>query len=306
MHLVLGNLHDPLCLAVCDALKALNFPARILANPMVYPARFEWHLDNAQSASQLVCDDGPPITSDHIAGVFVRHTGWLDPAGWEPGDLAYMQSETQAALLAWLWSLPCPVVNRSPAAIWYRPQASVLLWRPLLRRAGLPTMETLVTNVESEARIFARRLADQGIPGAVYGPLTSDVRYLVSREEDWSGLAALQRVAPVCLAEPHGEVQSVCVVGERVVWQDDRAPDAAQWEPHLRRFAAAAGLKFVEVTLSSASAGMCVVAVEPNPRYDLFAVPAQKKIVEGIVHLLTSPADVDRNGVVSGPQGSDS
>lgn len=302
MHLLLGNLHDPLCLAVRDALEARDLPALVIANPMTYPARFEWRLDNKQSASRLVCEEGPPISNDHIAGVLVRHTGWLDPAGWEPGDLAYMQSETQAALLAWLWSLACPVVNRYPAAIWYRPQASALLWRPLLRRVGLPAMETLVTNVEYEARAFARRLADDGVPGAVYGPLTSDVRYLVSCEEDWSGLAALQRVAPVYLAEPHGDVQSVCVVGERVVWDGEPASDAVQWEPRLRSFAAAAGLEFVEVSLAPASAGMCVVAVEPHPRYDLFGGPAHKEIVEGIVHLLTSPVEVNRNRAVNAPQ----
>jgi len=84
-----------------------------------------------------------------------------------------------AALLAWLWSLPCPVINRYPSALWYRPQMPLLAWQRLLRSCGIPTMETLVTNVESEARDFRRHLARNGVAGAVYGPLTSNARYLL-------------------------------------------------------------------------------------------------------------------------------
>ena len=242
MHLLLGDPLDQCCLAVRDALLTRDCSARIVANPLVDPARFAWRLDNEQSVSQLVWGEGPPLPDDHIAGVLVRHAGWLDPEGWETDDLAYMQSEIQAALLAWLWSLPCPVVNRYPPAIWYRPRTNVLTWLPLLRRCDLPALETMITNVEQEARAFAKRQTDDGVSGSVYGPLTSDVRYLVSREEDWNGLAALQRVAPVCLSVPHGEARSVCVVGERVIWDGESVPDSVSWEPRLRRFATAVGL----------------------------------------------------------------
>ena len=139
--------------------------------------------DVDQSTSRLALDDEETVSDVDLQGVLVRTFGWIDPAGWEPKDLAYMQSETQAALLAWLWSLDCPVVNRYPPSVWYRPEIPLLFWSSVLRRCGLPTLETLVTNVEQEAEAFGRE--EKGAAGVVYGPLSSPVRYLVAGEEDW-------------------------------------------------------------------------------------------------------------------------
>lgn len=304
MHLLLGDLQDPCCLSVRAALEARNYPACIIANPLVHPSRFAWRLDNERSASQLVWDEESPVLDEHITGVLVRSTGWIDPIGWQPDDLTYMQAETQAALLAWLWSMACPVVNRYSSAIWYRFQAPLLSWQPLLRRCGLPTLETLVTNVEEEARAFGQRLAQEGVVGAVYGPLTSDARYLVTGDEDWSGLAAMQRYAPVCLTYPHGAAQLVCVVGERVVWEGEPSSEAALLEPALRRFARTAGLAFVELALAPTSNGICTIAVEPYPHFERFGDAARQQIVEGIVQLLTAEAGRNRNDPAQAFHGS--
>jgi hypothetical protein len=287
VHLILGHPQDLCCLSVRTALEARNCPTRIIANPMVHPSRLAWRLDNEQSATQLVWDDGPPVLDHEITGVLVRSMGWVDSIGWQPADLAYIQAETQAALLAWLWSLACPVINRYPSAVWYRPQFPLLCWQALLRRCGLPSLETLVTNVRQEARAFGQRLAKEGIAGAVYGPLTSDVRYLVTSEEDWTGLAAMQRRAPVCLTYPHGAAQLVCVVGERAVWEGAPSRETGIFEPALRRFAKASGLLFVELAFAPTSDGTCVVAVEPYPHLERFGEAARQQIVEGLVHLLT-------------------
>ena len=296
MHLLLGDPQDPCCLSVRAVLEARNHPTRIISNPLVHPLRFSWRLNNGQSASQLVWDDEPPVLDEHITGVLVRSTGWIDPIGWQPDDLAYMQAETQAALLAWLWSLPCPVVNRYPSAIWYRPQVPLLSWQRLLRRCGLPTLETMVTNVEQEARAFGRRIAREGVAGAVYGPLTSDVRYLVTGDEDWSGLAAMQRCAPVCLTYPHGAAQFVCVVGEQVIWEGEPSPETTLLEPALRCFATAAGLAFVELAFAPTPKGICVIAVEPHLDFVHFGDAARQQIVEGIVQLLTAEVSYSRKG----------
>jgi hypothetical protein len=290
VHLLLGHPQDPCCLSVLNLLKARNYPARIIANPMAHPSRFAWRLNNAESTSQLAWDEEQPIADDEIAGVLVRGTGWIEPAGWEPADLAYMQAETQAALLAWIWSLACPVVNRFPSALWYRPRVPLLSWQGLLRRCGLPTSEVLVTNVEDEARGFGRRLALEGVDDVVYGPLTSDARYLVGGDEDWRGLAALQQNAPVCLTYPHGAAQPVCVVGEQVVWEGKPSSEMTTLEPALQRFAVAAGLAFVELALAPTHQGICVIQVEPQANFAHFAEAARKRIVEGIVYLLTSEA----------------
>lgn len=270
------------------ALEARNHPSRLIANPLAEPSRFAWTLNSEQSASQLIWGEQPPLLGEDISSVFVRSAGWIDPTGWQPEDLAYMQAETQAALLAWLWSLPCPVVNRYPSAIWYRPKTPLLNWQPLLRRCGLPTSETLITNVESEATVFAERLAMKGVAGAVYGPLTSDLRYLVTNDEDWRGLASMQQRTPVCLTYPHAAAQFVCIVGQQAVWEGQPQSELTELEPALRCFASAAGLYFVEFALASTSQGANVIAVEAYPYFEHFGEAARHKIVEGIVQFLTT------------------
>ena len=288
VYLLLGDPQDPCCLGVQSILERRNHPTRIIPNPLAHTWRFTWRLSDTQSASQLAEDGKPPLPAEQIAGVLVRSAGWIDPQGWQADDLAYMQTETRAALLAWLWSLACPVVNRYPPAIWYQPRVPLLSWQRLLRRCGLPTSETLVTNVEQEARFFGGRLARVGVAGLVYGPLTSETRYLVSGDVDLSGLATMQRYAPVCLTPPHGAVQSACVVGEKVVWEGESPPESARLEPALRSFAAAVGLDFMELAFAPTFEGFCVVDVEPYPRIEHFGEAAQQRIVDGLVGLLTA------------------
>src|SRR3954470_21676717 len=210
MHLLLGHDGDLCCRRVRDALEGRGWATQVVANPLVDPARFSWRLDNERSLTSLAFEREPPFADDDIAGVLVRSAGWIDPAGWEPGDLPYVQAESQSALLAWLWSLHCPVVNRYTPAVWYRPRAPLLSWHRALGRSGLPIPETLVTNANGEAREFGRRLRALGMEGVVYGALTGDGRSLIASEDDWSGVTQLQRLAPVCLSAPHGEAQRVC------------------------------------------------------------------------------------------------
>ena len=299
MHLLLGSPEDPCLLGVRDVLKSRGHPTRIIANPLAHPSRLAWRLDNERSESRIAWHDESPMPDAQIKGVLVRSAGWIDPVGWRRDDLIYMQSETQAALLAWLWSLPCPVVNRYPSALWYRPQMPVLSWQRLLRRCGIPVMETLVTNVESDARGFRRHLARNGVAGAVYGPLTSNARYLLAGDEAWDGLVALQNRAPVCLAAPHGAAQFVCVVGGTVVWEGEPSPQAAVLEPALLRFAAATGLAFVELALAPTAEDICAIAVEPYPNLGHFENVARGRIVEGIADLIT--AEVAARGADAKP-----
>ena len=139
-----------------------------------------------------------------IAGVLVRDTGWLEPAGWDAADHAYMQAELRAVTLAWLAGLTCPVINRPDAALWYRAGAPLFAWRALLRGCGLPLPEVVVTSDPAEARAFRCRLARDGVAGAVYTPLTAAAGYLLADDDAWERLATLQARAPVCLTEPHG------------------------------------------------------------------------------------------------------
>jgi len=287
MHLLLGSAGDPFCSSVFAALNAGGWPARIVANPSTDRARFSWRLDTDRSVSELAWDGEEAIGADEIRGVLVCGAGWMDPAGWEPSDLAYIEAETQAAIVAWLWSLNCPVVNRYPAQLWYRLQFPLLWWRPLLLRCGLSTPEALVSNVEDEVRAFGERLVDAGAPGAVYRTLSTGAQYLVSNDRDWSGLAAMQLRAPVCLTYPHGQPKSACIVGGTVLWDGEPPAEAASLEPALRRFAEASGLTCIEIVMADVAGRLCVVAVEHHPHFEHFDAAAQQAIVANIVGSLT-------------------
>ena len=282
MHLLLGHSWDSCCAGVFARLEARGLAARIVPAPLTPPARLVWRLDAAGLASRLNWDD----QEAELAGVLVRGTGWLDPAGWDPADHAYMQAEMLAATLAWLTGLPCPVVNRPSAALWYRGRASLMTWRTLLRRCGLPVPEQLVTNDPAEARSFGHRLAALGVAGAVYTPLTGEAGYLVATDAGWQGLAALQARAPVCLSEPHGAPRPACIIGGQIVWDCDPPPEARALEPRLRRLAAEAGLDFLEVAVAPLRRGLAVVRVDAMPMLEHFAPPAQNRILDALTALL--------------------
>ena len=153
MHLILGHPQDACCAGVLARLETRGLPARLIAAPLESPARFVWRLDGDRVTTHFALDDGPPTCID---SVLVRSTGWIDPDGWETADHVYMQSELQATLLAWLAGLHCPVVNRSSAALWYRPLNPLLVWQRLLRRSGLQAPETVLTDDPDTAYAFER------------------------------------------------------------------------------------------------------------------------------------------------------
>jgi hypothetical protein len=287
MYLVLGDKQDPWCPALQAELKRRGHQSLIVVNPFADPSRFQWRLDNTQSTYQVILD-GRVFQNEDIDGVFVRSSGWIDPAGWQADDLSYMQSETQAALIAWLWALECPVVNRYPASIWYHPYKPLLLWYSLLRKCGLPAPVTILTNIEAEARDFG-----DGLPGVTYEPLTGSGCYLVANDSDWAGLTSMMNCAPVTLASPHGKVHSGCLVDRDFIWDDDPPIELTEFEAAIHRFAEAAGLTFLELAFAQTESGYCVSKVEPFPRYENFGESGRGKIITGLAGLLTSRRGIE-------------
>ena len=282
MHLILGHPQDACCAGVLARLETRGLPARLIGTSLESPARFVWRLDGDRVTTHFALDDGPPICID---SVLVRSTGWIDPDGWEPADHVYMQSELQATLLAWLAGLHCPVVNRSSAALWYRPLNPLLVWQRLLRRCGLQAPETVLTDDPDTAYAFRGRLEAAGVQGAVCTSLTRDVAWLVGAE-DWTGVAAAQVRTPVCLIEPHGRARPACIVGREVIWDSPPSPEEASLEPGLLSLATEAGLDFLQVATAPTRRGLAVVLVEPLPRLDHFAPAAREKILDALTNLL--------------------
>jgi len=283
MYVLLGHATDPCCAGIAARLDARGLSARIVVDPLAPPARLRWRLDRTGVTSGLSAD----VPDSAITGVLVRDTGWLDPAGWDKDDHAYMQAELRAVLLAWLAGLSCPVINPPDAALWYRAGAPLLSWRPLLRRAGLPVPEVVITSDPAEAHAFRRRLATDGVNGAVYSPLTSPAGYVLADDNAWERLTALQKRTPVCLSEPHGATSLACVVGHEVIWNGEPSRQALSLEPALRRFAAAARLTFVAIALAAVRRGLAVVFVESRPRLEAFDESARVRILDALAAELT-------------------
>ena len=289
MYLILGSKEDLCCRYVRDVLQAEGRDVTVVPNLLAPPLLFSWRFENAACASMIAWEEaqGQVLSDAEIEGVLVRSIRWDALTNLSLEDRAYVQTEIQAAVLAWLWSLSCPVVNRYPAHIWFRSQDALLFWHPLLLRCGLPALETLVSNVQDEARAFGER-SQAG--GALYAPLTSSARFPVTSDRDWAGIAAMQGYAPVSLTLPYEDPQVACVVGTQVVWDGSGAPgeEFTSLELALVSFAAGSGLAFVEVSVASTAKGVRVTGVNPYPRVEQFSRDAQQKIATRLARYLTS------------------
>ena len=123
MFLLIGHESDLCCGRVEEALRGLGQAVLLTPEPLAGENTFTWTLETRGSDSRLHLADGRVIPATALRGVLVRARGGpVDSAAWSPEDLAYVRAETQAALFAWLWGLPCTVVNRLPADLWFRPQ----------------------------------------------------------------------------------------------------------------------------------------------------------------------------------------
>ena len=215
----------------------------------------------------------------------MRDSGWLDPAGWDEADHAYMQAELRAVTLAWLAGLACPVINRPDAALWYRAGAPLFTWRPLLRRSGLPLPEIVVTSDPTEARAFRFRLAGDGVSGAVYAPLTQPRASSSRTMKPGTGSPLWKsgrRSACPSRTARHARLHR----RQRVIWDRAPPPEAVALEPALLRFAEAAHLAFVEIAVAPVRRGLAVVMVDPLPRLEHFAPANRARILDALVALL--------------------
>lgn len=292
MHLVLGHPEDSCCTALLDRLAAAGCEARVIAAPLEAPALHRLRIDSDGTCSTTLILGDPPeerIESVPIESVFVRSSGALDPAGWLAADHVYMQAEMQAAMLAWLFALDCPVINRVNAELWYRSRLPLLHWVGALRACGLLAPGMIIANDEAEIDGFRRDAERRGVPGAVFLSLAQQNSWLVGREE-WTGVLALGTHAPVCLAEPHGPVRLLCVVGQAIIWDGAPTPAESALSGRLLQFARSVGLEFVEIGLARVHAGIAVVHIDLLPRLEHFSGDSQSLILDGLMDLLLGRA----------------
>jgi hypothetical protein len=286
MYLVLGGLEDPLCERVTRSLSAKGLDVRHIANPMGEHCRFVWRLDTYNSTSRLIWEDGTATSADEIQGVLVRRPGQIS-GSWEAEDLAYIDLETQAALLGWIWSLDCRVVNRYPASLWRNSDQCPIFWRRMLMNCGIQPVESVLTNLDE------KELSSGGNERVrlIYTPLNSQPWPLLISEEAQPGDAAVFDCVPqrlICFCDEWEDLQLVCVVGSNVIWDaaSVRPPDVDQFEAAVVSFSKISGLDLIELAVISTPEGIRLFSVNSYPNLEDFAERTRDEIVTSVVRLL--------------------
>jgi hypothetical protein len=282
MYLLLGGQKDEFLTALLEAIRGANSEAAIVAGGFAQSTRLTWAFDSSHSEVRLMLPDGGHLNSDDIEGVVVRRSGGVERADWNSEDHSFIEAERQAALIGWLWSLPCPVINRLPAAVWFHSRLPLSFWNPALRLSGLSPIDCLISNVAQDLRAFGEQSR-----GAVYTPLTGEGHYRLERDISWGQLADLHRQFPVHITAPYTELRFACVVGQEVIWDRGTQPVARDVEPALAKFAIVAGLSIFEIVVSQTIRGPCVTAVDPEPRLARYCAESRERIIDGVVGLLS-------------------
>ena len=143
-------------------------PVRAIQDLYRSPSRISWRLDSDRSSTRFRLETGGASFEAEISAVFVRKSPFVHKEGWALDEATYVQAEKEAALLGWIWGLPCPVINRYPPELWFEPAESLEFWRGRIERFGLELGPPHSEEVEpgyAVAVIGSRVVWDQGAPG---------------------------------------------------------------------------------------------------------------------------------------------
>ncbi|HEX5325616.1 MAG TPA: hypothetical protein VFW75_03010 [Acetobacteraceae bacterium] len=154
MILVCGGLADSVTELVCARLTDCGYPYRLL-DLAGYPAgvRVNWHWEGSGPAGYIAGADWR-VDLHELSGVYIRFLGSdgrLPPRNVGPDAASAMQYEHDTGLMVLADDLPCTVVNRLGGGMSNNSKPYQAL---LIRRCGLKTPSTLVTNDPSMAQQF--------------------------------------------------------------------------------------------------------------------------------------------------------
>jgi hypothetical protein len=181
-------------------------------------AELEWRLDSVRSSSSIWLGNQTRISESDIAGVVLRQPLAALGSLGATESATYSGAEQAVALLSWIWSLRCPVINRYRPELWFEPTKSLDFWLGKLGRFGLEAHvsdESRAPHAGSEAGeeqvryylcavIGSRIIWDQGTPerlGSINDSLVEftkslDLTYLECSALDFSGMTRIASVEP--------------------------------------------------------------------------------------------------------------
>jgi hypothetical protein len=144
MWLVLSSSKDIAGLWVYHGLKEYGLSPLELVSPemLIYSPRWTQRLNNRMVETEVRLIDGRVIKSEAVKGVINRLTGIGSDVinSIIKTDQEYVKHEMFAFLSSWLYSFPCPVLNRPTSQGLPGYFRHLSEWRWLAAKAGLPTL----------------------------------------------------------------------------------------------------------------------------------------------------------------------
>jgi hypothetical protein len=247
MYLFLGETDDALGRNLGQALEKRGAQVRALTDPFSESTRFSWRMDSTHTNTTLIFQDGTCLAGSDISGVFLRRGAIPGTNRVGSEDYSYIQAEIEAAILGWIWSLPCRVINRLPPWLWYCRKSPRQLWSRLLLASGLAEVDC---KPEREAG---------------------------STNWDASTTFGIGDPSIVCCR--------VCVIGQAVVWHHAQPGNLDRYKTALIEFTRCAGLSFLEFVIAQAGDGIGVMEVNPFPDLGRFCGSCSDVITEELVKL---------------------
>jgi hypothetical protein len=241
-----------------------------------------WSLDTSYSTFELQLENGRKLNAEQILGVLA-----ISPYGGDNSEVKekeYFRAEKRAALLAWLWSLQCPVINRIPPILWISPHLPLAFWRPALRRCGLPVVDSILSNVPSELERFVSEFSGE----CDYVPLSFEEFYRVATPTDFEGLTKLSQFCSINLTQYSPVRYVACVVDRKIFWNQSVSPILTSWQDRLIQLGVVTGLSFLEIGVLVIGGTPRVRSVSPFPKLDLFRPDACDAIAKALFCVLRS------------------
>jgi hypothetical protein len=188
---------------------ALRDPGSFVAweDELFLGSHFTHRLGEDGVGTEILCAGGHRLDSSVLRGLACRLSRAMPPqfANAPRADRDYAAMESQALLLSWLQSLPCPVVNPASPRSLNGPALGLLEWLPLAAASGLRSRRVA--------------LAPPGAPPPYEGwePLAGDLGSATTALPTAANGAAGEDGWARLWAEPVGEAAELLVLGERVL-----------------------------------------------------------------------------------------
>jgi|GEM_PF-4194039 len=295
--LILGHSDDLCCRKVQEQLLGRGRQVLYLPEDRILPGLdFTWEV-HGRTLRGRVRYGGQQAEFEEIDAVLTRSYGVpVSLETYATTNGRYVSSEWNALTMAWLASLPCPVVNRLRPELWYRVSLNVTVLAALVPAAPFKRPRTMVTTRIEDARDFHRRCGGR----VRYEPLTQRVGYRVDSDEGLGKLAALSGTLPFQVSEVlDGEPFEAFVVGEHVVMMGADRSVAHEPPGHAagdaREVVRALGLTFCRLALIHAAGDdWYILGAERIPQLYDCGEDVQNLVVEHLAEVLTTDGEERR------------